>query len=381
MSPEVSETTSPIRSEHCSWPAGIEGSFATHSRLGPGAMAFASLCVLLTGLLFLASQTRAIYSDELKQEYVGLVLEAAEHAEAARSSVSESKRLLDRGELSPQAYRRARANLVARLTTLVALVDASPFEVPHIPSSALTPDTNLDDTGALLDRASTYWREQRDLTSADMRMRISRVADALIVLSALSFGVLVTALVMYAKRARQLADESHEFKHEALHDDMTGLPNRRQLLEALEVAAAAMPRGQAPRKIAVLYIDLDGFKGVNDSFGHPVGDEFLSAISRRFQRAVRATDLVARIGGDEFAVLVREFSADAQLAAIAQRLIACVGEAAERMGIVGVGASIGIASFPDPVTDYRRLLAAADERMYQVKRTGKCQYAFAASPY
>jgi diguanylate cyclase (GGDEF)-like protein len=129
--------------------------------------------------------------------------------------------------------------------------------------------------------------------------------------------------------------------------------------------------------LAVLYIDLDGFKQVNDSLGHRVGDEFLIAVARRFRESVRLVDVVARIGGDEFAVLVRGFSMDAELGTIAERLIACVAETGEQMRIGFVSASIGIASFPKPVDDYRRLLAAADETMYQVKRSGKNGYAFA----
>jgi diguanylate cyclase (GGDEF)-like protein len=156
------------------------------------------------------------------------------------------------------------------------------------------------------------------------------------------------------------------------------LPNRRKLLAALEEAAKA-DAGSADRKIAVLYIDLDGFKQVNDSFGHRVGDDFLIAASTRFRESVRKTDLVARIGGDEFAVLVRAFSTEAELADIARRLIACVVRTDEQMGIGLVRASIGIAGFPDPVDDYRRLLAAADDAMYQVKRGGKNGYAFVAA--
>jgi diguanylate cyclase (GGDEF)-like protein len=323
-------------------------------------------------------QTKAIYSDELKQEYVGLVLDAIDRADTARSAVSESRRLLDRGELSPQAYRRVCANLAARLAMLAALVSASPFQAPRIPLSARSPEGDLDNTRALLGSASAYWREQRDRTHADMRTRVSRVADSLVVFFIVSSCALVTVLVMYAKRATLLANESHRFKYEALHDEMTGLPNRRQLLEAVEVAAAASRGGQSPHKIALLYMDLDGFKEVNDSLGHPVGDEFLIAASLRFRQVVRETDLVARIGGDEFAILVREFSTNAQLAAMARRLMTCVGETAERIGIGGLSASIGIASFPDTVKDYRRLVAVADETMYEVKRTGKSRYAFAA---
>ncbi len=91
---------------------------------------------------------------------------------------------------------------------------------------------------------------------------------------------------------------------------------------------------------------------------------------------MRLADVVARFGGDEFVVLIREFSTRAELEAIAQRLIDCVVETGEQMGVGFVHASIGIASFPHPVSDYHQLVAAADESMYQVKRNGKNGYAF-----
>jgi diguanylate cyclase (GGDEF)-like protein len=158
---------------------------------------------------------------------------------------------------------------------------------------------------------------------------------------------------------------------------MTGLPNRRKLFATLAETVAGSEGNSKRRKIAVLYIDLDGFKQVNDSLGHHIGDKFLIAVSRRFRQTVRVVDVVARFGGDEFVVLVREFSTNAELEAIAQRLIACVVQTDEQMGVGFVRASIGIASFPDPVEDYHHLVAVADETMYQVKRNGKNGYAFA----
>ncbi|PPK43301.1 diguanylate cyclase (GGDEF)-like protein [Trinickia symbiotica] len=340
-------------------------------------MAIASLLALLTGLLFLAVQARAIFSDELKQEYVALVVEAVGRAQAAAVAASETKRTFDLDQTAADDYRRAQANLVARVKRLAALEDASPFASPHVTGAALSPDAVASDTDASLDAASTYWHAQRDRTAADLRMRISGVANALIVLSAFVFSALITALVMYSKRARQLAEQSSLFQHAALHDALTGLPNRRKLFEVIEEAAAATST-DPPGKIAILYIDLDGFKAINDSRGHRAGDEFLIGTSRRFRRAVRVGDVVARIGGDEFAVLIREYSSDAQLASIARRLSACVEQTAEEMGLRGVSASIGIACWPDSVKDLYRLVAAADETMYQVKRTRKSGYAFAA---
>ncbi|KND59766.1 diguanylate cyclase/phosphodiesterase (GGDEF & EAL domain) with PAS/PAC sensor(s) [Candidatus Burkholderia verschuerenii] len=278
---------------------------------GPALLASAALLCLLIGLLMLTFQVRTIFTSQLQQEYVALVLEAVERADAARGAVI------------------------------------------------------------------AYWRSERDRTSADVRAGIISVSHTLIALSAIVFGVLISALGMYAKRNRQLAGISQEFEQVSLHDAMTGLPNRRKLFAALESAAAELAQGESDRRIAVLYIDLDGFKRVNDTHGHRIGDEFLIAVSRRFRQTVRNRDVVARIGGDEFAVLVREFASDTELAAIAQRIIAGVAETDATMNLSTVRASIGIASYPDRVTDYWRLVAAADDTMYTVKRNGKNNFAFA----
>jgi diguanylate cyclase (GGDEF)-like protein len=338
----------------------------------------ASLLCLLVGLLYLAMQIRIVFSDQLKQEYAGLVLEAAARAESAREQVGVWQRVLAGSPADSPDYRRSRAELARQLASLAALVNASPATAPHVPPAALTANPSLDDTAGLLRNVSMYWREQRDADSADVRVRITHVAHTLIALAALLFCMLITAVGMYAKRNRQLAGRSHEFEHASLHDSMTGLPNRRKLLASLEEAAAHAGAASTAHRIAVLYIDLDGFKQVNDSLGHRAGDEFLVAVSTRFRESVRKTDLVARIGGDEFAVLVRAFASDDELAEIARRLIACVVHTDEQSGIGVVRASIGIASFPEPVDDYRRLVAAADDAMYQVKRSGKNGYAFVA---
>ncbi|WP_434110628.1 diguanylate cyclase [Paraburkholderia caffeinilytica] len=351
--------------------------FAIRFRQGPAAIAAAALVCLLIGLLYLVLQIRTILSDQLKQEYAGLVLEAVERAESARSVAGIWQQLPNATPARAAGYQQARTELTHRLTSLAALVNASPSAPPPISPSSLAPDADMRGTDALLNAMSTYWRAQRDTDSADVRVRIAYVARTLIASAALLFCMLITALGMYAKRNRQLAGQSHEFEYAALHDAMTGLPNRRKLFAALEEAAAKSSAVAESCKIAVLYIDLDGFKQVNDSLGHRVGDEFLIAVSKRFRESVRKVDVVARIGGDEFAVLIREFSTNAELGEIARRLIACVVQTDRAMGVGRVRASIGIASFPEHVEDYHRLVAAADEAMYRVKRSGKNSYAFA----
>ncbi|MEA3112713.1 MAG: hypothetical protein QOG58_2512 [Caballeronia sp.] len=379
MAPKASEISTPIRERQ----RACKPVLSIRYRPGPATIACVSFLFLLIGLLSLALEIRTIFSDQLKQEYSGLVLEGIERAESARNLVrvwqpQDDNSVAKSGQLQQSDdYRHARIKLADRLASLAALVNASPSAAPRIPQSALSPDASLDDTDALLAVESVYWRAQRNNDSADARTRIARVASTLIVLSACVFGALITALGMYAKRTRQLAGESHKFEHAALHDAMTGLPNRRKLFATLAETAARSSGSPTPLKIAVIYIDLDGFKQVNDSLGHRVGDEFLIAVSKRFRKTVRLVDVVARFGGDEFVVLVREFSTNAELEAIAQRLIDCVLQTDEQMGVGFVRASIGIASFPNPVRDYHQLVAAADETMYQVKRNGKNGYAFA----
>jgi diguanylate cyclase (GGDEF)-like protein len=349
-------------------------------RPGPATIAVASLLCLLIGLLYVALQIRTVFSDQLRQEYAGLVVESLEHAQSARNEAGVWQQAgSPNSQTTLNGYRQARAELTHRLELFAALVNASPAAPRHAASTVPRPDTNLVETDALLAHEFSYWRAQRDGASAEMHARITQAAHTVIALAALLFCMLLTALGMYAKRNRQLVGQSQEFEHAALHDPLTGLANRSKFFSALEQAAARPHDAFVPRSMAVLYVDLDGFKQVNDTLGHRVGDEFLISVSRRFRESLRKVDVVARIGGDEFAVLIPAFSSHAELEEIAQRLIACVVRTDEQIGIGTVRASIGIATFPDLVDDHRRLVAAADHAMYEVKRGGKNGYAFVAA--
>jgi diguanylate cyclase (GGDEF)-like protein len=364
--------------------AGLRGSArvqVVRLRVGPASVAVAALLCLLFGLLYVAMQIRTVFSDQLKQEYAGLVLEAVERVDSAREQLTVWQRIANspasHGTSFVPSYDAARAELERRFASLAALVNASPTPAPPIqPISAA--QTRPEAVANVLDGVSAYWRGERDAASADVRLRVAHVARTLIALAALLFCMLITALGMYAKRNRQLAGQSHEFELASLHDSLTGLSNRRKLIAALDAAARTARTAVHEQRLAVLYIDLDGFKQVNDTFGHRTGDEFLAEVSARFRASVRKGDLVARLGGDEFAVLVRTFSGDDELAEIARRLMACVVEVDEKLGTGLVRSSVGIASYPDDVDDHRRLIAAADAAMYQVKRDGKNGFAFAA---
>jgi diguanylate cyclase (GGDEF)-like protein/PAS domain S-box-containing protein len=158
-------------------------------------------------------------------------------------------------------------------------------------------------------------------------------------------------------------------EHEALHDALTGLPNRRMLTLRLYDAYARACRHSRP--LAVLFIDLDGFKPINDSYGHAAGDEVLKAVAVRLIGAVRGTDTVARIGGDEFVVVLQETGTRESVTEVTRRILDSVAEpVAVGATTVQVLASIGIAHVMEPNLDVAadELLDAADLAMYEAKR-------------
>ncbi|SNS48886.1 diguanylate cyclase (GGDEF) domain-containing protein [Noviherbaspirillum humi] len=158
-------------------------------------------------------------------------------------------------------------------------------------------------------------------------------------------------------------------------DALTGMPNRHWLSaflpQALEHASA---QGST---VGVLFVDLDGFKVVNDSAGHEAGDELLKAAARRIRLAVRPGDHVVRIGGDEFVVITENLAGKGAAAPIAQRILGAFGENFRiTKGIFSVGASIGISVYPDDGMDAKTLLNHADIAMYSAKTAGKHDYRF-----
>ena len=163
-------------------------------------------------------------------------------------------------------------------------------------------------------------------------------------------------------------------QHLAYHDALTGLPNRRLLADRLDQALAAATR--AGTKVAVLVLDLDTFKQVNDTLGHRVGDILLERVVERLLRRVRASDTLARSGGDEFTV-VSDVADAGGAEVLAGELVSVLQEPFEIDGqLVATGVSIGVALFPDNGRDPDDLRAAADHAMYDAKRSGRGCYAF-----
>jgi diguanylate cyclase (GGDEF)-like protein len=183
--------------------------------------------------------------------------------------------------------------------------------------------------------------------------------------------VVVRQLLAFSDNARLLTEANHlreELHHEATHDPLTGLANRTLFDQRVST-------GDPADRIAIMMIDLDDFKTINDTLGHPVGDNTLAAVSNRLARTVRSTDTVARMGGDEFAILLPDVEADVALAVV-QRVQAAIAQPIHLNGHrLDAQASIGFAV--GPRQEASELLRRADSAMYAVKQTGKGRYAAA----
>lgn len=172
--------------------------------------------------------------------------------------------------------------------------------------------------------------------------------------------------------------DEERIRRQANFDALTGLPNRNLFMDRLTQAMNAAHR--TAHRVGVMFIDLDGFKLVNDTFGHEGGDEVLRELARRLAANVRAGDTVARLGGDEFTVIMPNLPSTEPALMVAQRMVASI-EQPFRLGIQEalVSASIGIAIFPDDAREPTTLVRNADAAMYQAKELGKAHYRFYTS--
>ncbi|QRG07102.1 diguanylate cyclase [Xanthobacter dioxanivorans] len=198
---------------------------------------------------------------------------------------------------------------------------------------------------------------------------------------------LKAAMEELEKRNRQLEVEIDErrrvekqIRHMATHDALTGLGNRILFVEHLSRARSQAVRHN--RAFALLYIDIDGFKQVNDQHGHGMGDKLLCAIAQRLRSNLRHEDFAVRLSGDEFAVIMVDLTDAAVALDQGERLCSVLGEPyvlthGERTATLHVSASIGIALHPDHADDEAELIRLADTAMYEVKQQGKASVRFA----
>jgi diguanylate cyclase (GGDEF)-like protein/PAS domain S-box-containing protein len=183
----------------------------------------------------------------------------------------------------------------------------------------------------------------------------------------------VGAIVLNSRDVTDRHALEQELNHQAFHDTLTGLANRALFVDRLSHAMDKGDRGENP--VAVLFLDLDDFKAVNDSFGHPAGDDLLCEVAKRIRSATRPSDTVARFGGDEFAVLVESGTMPNAATAVAERIIEALTPTCRVLASdFAMRASIGIAIAGGPHVSPDELLRDADLAMYVAKRNGKGRY-------
>jgi diguanylate cyclase (GGDEF)-like protein/PAS domain S-box-containing protein len=240
------------------------------------------------------------------------------------------------------------------------------------PLSAIPVDL-LDDRGRLLEPDKMpLMRALRGEEVRSVVVRLVRRDGSLLWVEAHSNpllgedGVLYGAVASYDDVTTRV-EEDRRTRHEADTDPLTGLANRRALERALD---AAMGRARIrSRSVALLMLDLDGFKAVNDQYGHAAGDAVLREVARRLRRTVRERDVVARLGGDEFVVVLTDVGGRSRAAADSvERVEAALAEPFTVGGVaLGLRAALGVALFPDDASDVQELFAHADRAMYVAK--------------
>ncbi len=183
-------------------------------------------------------------------------------------------------------------------------------------------------------------------------------------------GKIISGVLLVVRDVTERTRMDNAIQQMAFNDALTGLPNRVLLMDRLEQAIHACSRKKC--RCGVLFLDLDRFKPVNDTFGHDTGDELLRQVARRLESSLRRNDTVARMGGDEFVIVLQEFINQEYLNSVARMIIKILGEPFEIFGhVLQTGASIGIALYPEDGTVAQDLIAHADAAMYAVKREGR----------
>jgi diguanylate cyclase (GGDEF)-like protein/PAS domain S-box-containing protein len=221
---------------------------------------------------------------------------------------------------------------------------------------------------------------QREIDSfnAEMRCHHASGAELWVALHGAVFTESESAAPCMIVQVQDVSARRHaeaQLNHIAFHDGLTGLPNRSRFHTLLSQALAAM-RNDARAHFAVMFLDFDRFKLINDSMGHSAGDEFLIQVSRRIQDQVRPGDVVARLGGDEFAVLMHEVHEVQQATTLAQRLLDALKQPLTVGGVnIATSASIGITFSRLGYDAPEELLRDADIAMYRAKAAGKARYA------
>ena len=248
------------------------------------------------------------------------------------------------------------------------------------------PDAHAAPQFAEAEQALAAIQAQAAAARAELQLLRGELAQVRLSLAASREAHLVEAnerLVLAALQAIESADtvrgDLDAMTHASQTDSLTGLPNRALMLDRLETALAMATRRGT--QLAVLFVDLDGFKHVNDSFGHARGDAVLCSVARCLSACLRQSDTVSRHGGDEFLLLLTEITSATDAAAVAAMILSELGQPGRFIDAsIRLGASVGIALYPADGTRAETLIEHADAAMYQAKKRGGGCYEFRSQP-
>jgi diguanylate cyclase (GGDEF)-like protein len=187
-------------------------------------------------------------------------------------------------------------------------------------------------------------------------------------------GSMLSRSIRYAIERHQAGERENRM---AYFDALTSLPNRRLFFDRLNQALSRAQRYD--EKVALLFIDLDGFKPVNDSLGHDIGDLLLQEVARRLEGCLRKSDTVARIGGDEFTCILPHIERAGDVNVVARKIITALNSPFDIKGNkINISGSLGASLFPDDSADFEELISNADAAMYHAKKQGKNNFQFFA---
>ncbi len=289
--------------------------------------------------------------------------DASDHAERAWVVRGSDRRRLDRAACADEATLRGREQLAA------AREDAAHQREDAAGQREGVAQAREDEAHVRERRAATREREIRSVetlqsVTLDQMTRLQQVNAKLVV-----------ATLEARKLAEQVQTAKIELDHLAHHDALTGLPNRILLFDRLAQAISLARR--SGKQFAVVFMDLDRFKHINDSLGHGVGDQLLQSVSQRILGCVRQSDTISRQGGDEFVALLPDIDHPEDAALSAQKMIAAIAKPhCINQHDLHIGVSIGISIYPDDGMDAETLIKHADIAMYHAKDKGRNTYAF-----
>jgi diguanylate cyclase (GGDEF)-like protein/PAS domain S-box-containing protein len=344
------------------------GSYLVH----PGQQHSAAVLNTLYG--FRDIPQRVVAFAMIVQVFQDAHAETAKLAEGYRELYEDFRLLFERNPHPMWIYDEATSRILSvnRATLKAYGYSQAEMNGMQVQDLLAEPEPNTDEPSGRPSLPATVLREA---VRVRHRLKDDRVIAADVTEHRVLFQGKPSRFVM-AVDVTEMERESQELLHRAHHDALTGLPNRRELDMRIDACLSRSEREH--RKAALLTIDVDHFKQVNDTYGHLVGDECLKAVASRLQSRIRAVDTLARSGGEEFSAIIGNLSAAEDAQKIAAMLLRIFdAPIALSSGEIHLSISIGVAIYPDDGTDRHTLMRQSDEALYRAKREGRNRAEFA----